>query len=99
MKPRSVVAGVIHANCTCCAEPQELIHHVQLGASRMLCLATGRTYLDRGDGLYQPDGQTFAVPREGNGSREVSGEIDLLSDRPARTADKTRISLERATFA
>ena len=94
MKSRNVVAGVIHANCTCCAEPQELIHHVQLGATRMLCLSTGRTYLDRGDGLYQPDGQMFALP-----PTEASGEIDLLSDRPARTADKTRISLERATFA
>ena len=92
MKSRNVVAGVIHANCTCCAEPQELIHHVQLGPTRMLCLATGRTYLDRGDGLYQPDGQTLAPT-------EASGEIDLLSDRPARTNDKTRISLERATFA
>ena len=94
MKSRNVVAGVIHTNCTCCAEPQELIHHVQLGPTRMLCLSTGRTYLDRGDGLYQPDGQTFALP-----PTEASGEIDLLSDRPARTNDKTRISLERATFA
>lgn len=90
---KNVVAGVIHANCSCCAEAQPLIHHVQLGPTRMLCLATGRTYLDRGDGLYQPDGQTISPPTE------VSGEIDLLSDRPARTADKTRISLERATFA
>jgi len=96
---KSVVAGVIHANCTCCAQPQELIHHVQLGVTRMLCLSTGRTYLDRGDGLYQPDGQTFAVPPPQPSSNEASGEIDLLSDRPARTADKTRISLERATFA
>lgn len=94
MKSRNVVAGVIHANCTCCAEPQELIHHVQLGPTRMLCLVTGRTYLDRGDGLYQPDGQTFSVP-----PTEAAGEIELLSDRPARTNDKTRISLERATFA
>jgi hypothetical protein len=94
MKSRNVVAGVIHANCTCCAEPQELIHHVQLGPTRMLCLSTGRTYLDRGDGLYQSDGQTFALP-----PTEAAGEIDLLSDRPARTNDKTRISLERATFA
>lgn len=94
MKSRNVVAGVIHANCTCCAEPQELIHHVQLGTTRMLCLATGRTYLDRGDGLYQPDGQTFEVS-----PTEARGEIELLSDRPARTNDKTRISLERATFA
>lgn len=94
---RSIVAGVVHANCTCCPEPQELIHHVQLGVSRMVCLRTGRTYLDRGDGLYQPDGQTFALP-----PTEARGEItnaDLLSDRPAKTADKTRISLERATFA
>lgn len=99
MKSRSVVAGVIHATCTCCAEPQALIHHVQLGATRMLCLATGRTYLDRGDGLYQPDGQTFAVPpTEARGVIETR-EPELLSDRPARTADKTRISLERATFA
>ncbi len=105
MKPRNVVAGVIHTNCTCCAEPQELIHHVQLGASRMLCVATRRTYLDRGDGLYQPDGQTFDVPpTEARGELEIRGpsssdRIDLLSDRPARTTDKTRISLERATFA
>lgn len=85
---KNVVAGVIHANCSCCAEPQTLIHHVQLGPTRMVCLATAKTYLDRGDGLYQPDGQMLDA-----------GEPDLLSDRPARTADKTRISLERATFA
>lgn len=91
---KNLVAGVIHANCTCCPEARELIHHVQLGPTRMVCLATGRTYLDRGDGLYQADGQTFALA-----PTEASGEIDLLSDRPARTADKTRISLERATFA
>lgn len=97
MRNSSVVAGVIHANCTCCAEAQELIHHVQLGPTRMVCLATGRTYLDRGDGLYQPDGQTFGLaPTEARGEITTS---DLLSDRPARTADKTRISLERATFA
>lgn len=100
MKNRNVVAGVIHANCTCCAEPQELIHHLQLGPTRMLCMTTGRTYLDRGDGLYQPDGQTFALPRPTEVSGGAArGESDLLSDRPARTADKTRISLERATFA
>lgn len=108
MKSRNVVAGVIHASCTCCAETQELIHHLQLGPTRMLCLATGRTYLDRGDGLYQPDGQTFALPptearggaaRGGAARGETTTESDLLSDRPARTADKTRISLERATFA
>lgn len=94
---KNLVAGVIHASCTCCAAPTELIHHVQLGPTRMVCLATGRTYLDRGDGLYQPDGQSFALaPTEARGEIQTS---DLLSDRPARTADKTRISLERATFA
>ena len=98
MKPR-VVAGVVHANCTCCAEPQELIHHLQLGPTRMVCLATRRTYLDRGDGLYQPDGQSFAVPPSTTGLATATEPPELLSDRPARTPDKTRISLERATFA
>jgi len=51
----------------------------------MLCPETSRTYLDRGDGVYQSDGEALAA--------------DLLSDRPARTPEKTRISLERATFA
>jgi len=99
MKSRKVVAGVIHANCTCCPDPQELIHHLQLGPTRMLCMATGRTYLDRGDGLYQPDGQTFALPPTEARGEITTREPNLLSDRPARTTDKTRISLERATFA
>jgi len=110
MKPsRDVIAGVIEASCTCCAEPRALMHHIQLGPTRMVCPQTGRTFLDRGDGLYQADGQVLAAPlvaAAAAGPGEValaSGAeatpADLLSDRPARTADKTRISLERATFA
>jgi hypothetical protein len=91
MKPQ-VIAGVVHAHCSCCAEPRELLSHVQLGPTRMLCPQTGSTYLDRGDGLYQPDGLAIQPPVE-------TPAADLLSDRPARTADKTRITLERATFA
>ena len=108
---KNLVAGVVHANCTCCTEAQELIHHVQLGPTRMLCARTGHTYLDRGDGLYQPDGLQLApVAQQVAGEIEARGAVpppsetpseasDLLSDRPARTADKTRITLERATFA
>jgi len=112
---KNVVAGVVEVNCTCCSNADVLINHVQLGPTRMLCPTTGKTYLDRGDGVYQPDGQSIAPPTviaAGSGvvasggaqAMEARGEIttppsDLLSDRPARTADKQRISLERATFA
>lgn len=82
---RTVVAGIVEATCACCTPARELLHHVQLGPARMLCPETSRTYLDRGDGVYQSDGEALAA--------------DLLSDRPARTQEKTRISLERATFA
>ena len=101
MKPsREVVAGVACASCTCCTEPRALIHHIQLGPTRMVCPQTGRTFLDRGDGLFQADGQTLAGPIAPVEARaEATPASDLLSDRPARTADKTRISLERATFA
>lgn len=104
MKPsRDVVAGVVDASCTCCADPRALIHHIQLGPTRMVCPETGRTFLDRGDGLFQADGQALAGPIEvarAEAARPPPPPApDLLSDRPARTADKTRISLERATFA
>ncbi len=79
---KSVVAGRITAQCTCCQSPAELIHHVALGGERMLCPNTRQTYLDRGDGVFVRDD----VP-------------DVLSETPARTNDKTRIQLERATFA
>ena len=142
MKPsRDVVAGVVEASCTCCAEARALIHHIQLGPTRMVCPESGRTFLDRGDGLFQADGQILALDQVGPSATRGPGEAasgpgaaargpgargpgetargpgargpgeaapgargpgeasDLLSDRPARTADKTRISLERATFA
>jgi hypothetical protein len=101
MKPsRDVVAGVVEASCTCCAEARALIHHIQLGPTRMVCPESGRTFLDRGDGLFQADGQLLALDQVGpSATRGPSEASDLLSDRPARTADKTRISLERATFA
>jgi len=117
MKPsREVVAGVIEASCTCCREPRALIHHIQLGPTRMMCPETGRTFLDRGDGLFQADGQALAAPIAAQAAgataaqaagpdavalagTEATPASNLLSDRPARTADKTRISLERATFA
>ena len=56
--------------------------------------AVSKMYLDRGDGLYQSDGQALAVPPP-----VPARESQLLSDRPTRTDDKTRITLERATFA
>jgi hypothetical protein len=84
----------------------------------MVCPESGRTFLDRGDGLFQADGQILAeADRAGAATQTPSGAASepsargprgpseatppsaLLSDRPARTADKTRISLERATFA
>jgi hypothetical protein len=111
MKPsRDLVAGVVEASCTCCAEPRALLHHIQLGPTRMVCPESGRTFLDRGDGLFQADGQILAGAASGASARgpgepsargpsEAPPTSDLLSDRPARTADKTRISLERATFA
>ena len=90
-----IVAGMVLARCRCCAEPQELVTHPELDASRQLCPATGRVYLDRGDGWYEADGErVFEVAHV-----ESEAESDLLSDRPTRTDAKARISLERATFA
>ena len=99
--PQAPVAGVVRARCECCAEPSLLLNHVQLGGTRMFCAATRRTYLDRGDGLFQPDGATVdaAVVTQAHASAPTTIEADVLSDRPTRTADKVRISLERATFA
>lgn len=106
MKPsRDVVAGVVEASCTCCPGARALIHHIQLGPTRMVCPQTGRTFLDRGDGLFQADGQVMEAlagssePSPVAARAESTPASDLLSDRPARTADKTKISLERATFA
>lgn len=95
MNQKNLVAGVIEASCTCCPQARELLNHVQLGPSRRFCPDTGQTYLDRGDGVYQGDAQVLGAEARGTGTPTS----DLLSDRPAKTADKTRITLERATFA
>lgn len=99
----NAVAGIIRALCECCPQPTQLVGHVQLGAARLLCPTTRRTYLDRGDGVYQPDGQVAEAAllsrAEAPRPAEPVVEAEVLSDRPARTSDKVRISLERATFA
>jgi hypothetical protein len=90
-----VVAGLIRALCTCCAEPQPLQPHAQLDATRLCCPQTLMSYLDRGDGVFEPDGNRLTTAPE----VPSSSEPEILSDRPARTGAKTRIVLEKATFA
>ena len=100
---KPVIAGVSQARCTCCEHEQALVPHVRLDASRLACPETRATYLDRGDGMYEADGGSL----EGQGPLEPRAEAspssptvpDILSDRPQRTGPKTRIDLERATFA
>ena len=92
---RNVVAGLVHALCTCCSERQELATHPSLDATQLACPETGLTYLDRGDGLFEQDGRTV----EGAAPAARAAEPEVLSDRPKRTADKARIILENATFA
>lgn len=90
------VAGLVRVRCTCCDEPLWLVEHPELDDSRRLCPASHRTYLDRGDGLFEADGgvlQGVEVAAQGD------SEPDVVSDRPRRTGPKTRIQLERATFA
>jgi hypothetical protein len=96
-----VIAGLVRASCTCCAEPQRLQGHPDLDASHLFCPSTSLTYLDRGDGLFEADGGTLsrsATPASGIASK-TAPVVDVLGDRPRRTADKVRIELERATFA
>lgn len=116
------VAGLVLAACSCCAVRQRLVTHEPLGNTRLVCPLSGSTYLDRGDGVYEPDGQRlepgtvrtveFEVrepsslpsvccgqPLEPAVTGPSDGLSDLLSDRPRRTGEKTRIELERATFA
>jgi hypothetical protein len=116
------VAGLVLAACSCCAVRQRLVTHQPLGSARLVCPLSGSTYLDRGDGVYEPDGQRlepgtvrtveFEVqepsslpavcggqPPEPVVAGPAAGSSDLLSDRPRRTGEKTRIELERATFA
>lgn len=90
-----VVAGLIRALCTCCAEPQPLQPHAQLDATRLCCPQTLQTYLDRGDGVFELDGNRLETATAMAGASEP----EILSDRPARTGPKTRIVLEKATFA
>lgn len=85
-----VVAGLVLARCTCCAEPRALETDPSLDAARRYCPGTSLIYLDRGDGLFEPTEQQLEA-------RTV--EPDLVSDRPQRTGPKERITLERATFA
>lgn len=91
-----IVAGRLEPQCSCCAERHELLSHVSLGATRRFCPASGAVYLDRGDGCFHPDGATLAV----GGPPPVGDRVpEIVSDRPVRTEQKTRIILENATFA
>jgi hypothetical protein len=66
----------------------------------MYCPATNRTYLDRGDGVFSGDGQSLSAPQAlMTQPQPAITAAELLDDRPTRTQDKTRIQLERATFA
>lgn len=102
------VAGTVRAVCACCAVRQTLVTQAGLEEPRRLCPATGQAYRDRGDGLYEPDGEGSPPgpapdsPRAGERVTAVEHTVEespLLSDRPKRTGAKTRIELERATFA
>jgi hypothetical protein len=101
-EPRNtIVAGAVRATCLCCPEPNDLLDHTSLDALRRYCPSTHLTYLDRGDGLYEQDGQH--LPLGGSAGSEIAAatleEPSVLSDRPRKTEAKTRIELERATFA
>lgn len=111
LKDSTQIAGQVHAECTCCVPVRMLVNHVALGATRMACPESHRTYLDRGDGLFQPDGESLSndqllarAPAQAPAlapapAVPAATSTDLLGDRPTRTPEKTRISLERATFA
>ena len=85
-----VVAGLLSATCSCCDEPQGLMGHPSLDPSRLMCANTRRIHLDRGDGVFE---------LEAGAAPAGDGEVEVLSDRPVKTGPKTRIQLERATFA
>jgi hypothetical protein len=80
--------------CTCCTAKHSLVAHESLGPTRRFCPASGTVYLDRGDGRFLPDGDSLEPA-----ARPVEAAPEIVSDRPVRTDDKTRIELERATFA
>ena len=97
----SVIAGLVRALCHCCAEARALAPSPALDATRLVCPRSSRTYLDRGDGVFEPDGGSLAASTVARGgvSEAPPAAAELLSDRPVRTDTKSRIMLERATFA
>jgi hypothetical protein len=95
-----VVAGLVLARCSCCAEPRDLEPHPQLDAARLYCPGSQLVYLDRGDGLYELEGGKIADAAPTPAAQAgPAAEPDVISDRPRRTGPKERIVLERATFA
>jgi hypothetical protein len=96
-----VVAGLVLARCSCCAEPRNLEPHPQLDAARLFCPGSQLVYLDRGDGLYELEGGKLAADAAPavDARPDPGAEPDVVSDRPRRTGPKERIILERATFA
>lgn len=92
-----VMAGLIQSRCTCCAVPAVLVTSALLDVARRLCPNTRNVYLDRGDGSFELDGGPIQEPEPT--ATPAAPALDVLSDRPARTDAKTRITLERATFA
>jgi hypothetical protein len=96
-----LVAGLVLARCRCCAQPRDLETDAALDGNHRVCPGTLRVYLDRGDGLFDDTGTVLPARSRGVAPPapvEESGP-DVLSDRPQRTDEKARISLERATFA
>jgi len=105
-KVATMVAGELHVNCSCCPTPQSLLAHPGLDATQLFCPNTHLTYLDRGDGLFEQDGGHLPLQPQARLPvvdaelvRAQLAEPDVLSDRPRKTDAKTRIMLERATFA
>lgn len=99
----AIVAGEVEASCVCCEVPAQLLRHLQLSAAERICPRSRRAYLDRGDGVFLQSGRV--VPGE-SPSAESSSAVPtapdahaLLDDRPVRSDVKSRIQLERATFA
>lgn len=99
-----MIIGRPQADCLCCAARQNLVTHPELDVTRQVCPETGRTHLDRGDGVFELDGGRLEMgarpPTALAGAPGEGGSVsDLLSDRPRKTGPKTRIDLERSTFA
>lgn len=96
----TLIAGEVRATCACCPSPAELIADTGLDALRRYCPNSHLTYLDRGDGLFEQDGGHLPLGAATDLAPGAPADPPaLLSDRPAKTGPKTRISLERATFA